>query len=287
MLIAFAALVWPPVLYNVASVTGRYSLRLVAMFWHFHTRGQHRSAGASIGLAAAVKLLSRIGFYLRAAPRAIVWMVVVVAGALGLPLYGWGPIPFGHSCSRRRRMSHTGRPFPRSRIRFTVCLQADGRRRVGASALPRAAAGPRAGRALGRLFLIVSPQQRFADRAGTAKGEGARFAAWVALLVVLNPLAMAHTGVILALPIILIAQELSADHRLWPKLAWMAGVVLVSIPGHTLIFLASMPFETLAGCSGDRAASVGNARIVFSGNRRELAIARRVRTLSAALRTPS
>ena len=58
---------------------------------------------------------------------------------------------------------------------------------------------------------------------------------------------MAHTGVILALPIILIAQELSADHRLWPKLAWVAGVVLVSIPGHTLIFLASMPIEPWQG----------------------------------------
>jgi hypothetical protein len=77
--------------------------------------------------------------------------------------------------------------------------------------------------------------------------EGPRFAVWVALLVMLNPLAMAHTGVILALPIVLVAQALASDQRVWPKVAWTLGVALVSIPGHTLIFLASDPIEPWEG----------------------------------------
>jgi hypothetical protein len=63
----------------------------------------------------------------------------------------------------------------------------------------------------------------------------------------LNPLAMAHTGVILALPILLVAQALASDHRVWPKVAWTLGVALVSIPGHMLIFLASNPIEPWQG----------------------------------------
>ena len=63
----------------------------------------------------------------------------------------------------------------------------------------------------------------------------------------LNPLAMARTGVILALPIMLVAQALASDQRVWPKVAWTLGVALVSIPGHTLIFLASNPIEPWQG----------------------------------------
>ena len=77
--------------------------------------------------------------------------------------------------------------------------------------------------------------------------EGARFSAWIALLVVLNPLAMAHTGVLLALPIVLIAMALESDPRRFPRLAWMTGVFLVSIPGQTLYALVSTPIEPWQG----------------------------------------
>jgi hypothetical protein len=53
--------------------------------------------------------------------------------------------------------------------------------------------------------------------------------------------------VILAIPIVLVAQALASDHRVWPKVAWTLGVALVSIPGHTLIFLASDPIEPWEG----------------------------------------
>jgi hypothetical protein len=45
----------------------------------------------------------------------------------------------------------------------------------------------------------------------------------------------------------LVAQVLASDHRIWPRVAWTLGVALVSIPGHTLIFLASNPIEPWQG----------------------------------------
>lgn len=251
LLIMFVALlVWPPVLYNVAK--GQWSILvalLVAMFWHFHTRGQHRSAGASIGLAAAVKLFpALLGFYLLVrAPRAIVWMVVVVVGTLGLPLLWMGPDTIRAFVQQSQANVTYWETFPAVTYSIHGLLA---RLMVGGEWARPLFHAPLLARVLGVLSavsLIVVATTALRRQSGTAKGEGARFAAWVALLVVLNPLAMAHTGVILALPIILIAQELSADHRLWPKLAWVAGVVLVSIPGHTLIFLASMPIEPWQG----------------------------------------
>ena len=183
----------------------------------------------------------------RAAPRAIVWMVVVVVGALGLPLLWMGPDTIRAFVQQAQANVTYWETFPAVTYSIHGVLA---RLMVGGEWARPLFHAPLLARVLGVLSavsLIVVATTALRRQSGTAKGEGARFAAWVALLVILNPLAMAHTGVILALPIILIAQELSADHRLWPKLAWMAGVVLVSIPGHTLIFLASMPIEPWQG----------------------------------------
>jgi hypothetical protein len=54
-------------------------------------------------------------------------------------------------------------------------------------------------------------------------------------------LAMGHNGVLLALPIVLLVRELVRDRRMWPRLAWSAGVVLASIPRQTLVSLAPSP----------------------------------------------
>ena len=79
------------------------------------------------------------------------------------------------------------------------------------------------------------------------EGEGARFAAWVTLLVSLNPLSMGHNGVLLALPIVLVARSLLGDPRTWLKLLWSAGVVLASIPRQTVFQLVTIPVEPMAG----------------------------------------
>jgi hypothetical protein len=77
--------------------------------------------------------------------------------------------------------------------------------------------------------------------------EGARFAAWTILLVTLNPLAMGHNGVLLALPIILAARALAHDRRRWVRMAWAVGVVLVSIPRQTILSLTPIPVQPLRG----------------------------------------
>jgi len=71
--------------------------------------------------------------------------------------------------------------------------------------------------------------------------EAVLFAIWCILLVTLNPLAMGHNGVLLALPIVLIGKALADDSRVWPKFLWSAGCVLVSIPRQTIFALAPLP----------------------------------------------
>ena len=77
--------------------------------------------------------------------------------------------------------------------------------------------------------------------------EGTRFAAWATLLVLLNPLAMGHNGVLLALPILLAARALRNDERTWPKMVLALSVLLVSIPRQTLLSLAPDPVDPWRG----------------------------------------
>ena len=81
----------------------------------------------------------------------------------------------------------------------------------------------------------------------TDEREGARFAGFATLLVLLNPLAMGHNGVLLALPIALVGRALVGEVRFWPKAAWAAGVVLVSIPKETVFRLAPIPVSPARG----------------------------------------
>jgi hypothetical protein len=71
------------------------------------------------------------------------------------------------------------------------------------------------------------------------------FAIWSVLLLPLNPLAMGHNGVLLALPIVLIGRALAADRSTLLKVLWTAGCVLVSIPRQTIFDPASIPVSPL------------------------------------------
>jgi hypothetical protein len=72
------------------------------------------------------------------------------------------------------------------------------------------------------------------------------FAAWVAMLPVLNPQSLGHNGVLLALPLVLTARALS-DRRPCLKVAWTTSLMLVSIPRQTLWSLAPPPLEPWQG----------------------------------------
>jgi len=245
-----ALLVWSPVQYNLAK--GQWSILialLLAMSWHFHARGQHRSAGAAVGIASAAKLFpALLGLYLLArAPRAIIWMVIAIVAALGLPLLWMGPQTIWMFVEQSQANVSYWETFPA----VTYSLHGAIARLMvrGQWARPLVHA-PLLARVLGvllTLVLLIVATRTLRRHSPSDTKEGARFAAWMALLVVLNPLAMAHSGVMLALPILLVARALSADERIWPKLAWTTGVVLVSIPAHTLIFLVSDPIEPWQG----------------------------------------
>jgi hypothetical protein len=251
VLIVFGALfVWPPVQYNLAK--GQWSILvalLLAMFWHFHVRGDHRSAGASLGVASAVKLFpALLGLYLLArAPRAVLWMVITLVAVLALPLVWMGPHTLQMFLTQSQANVAYWETFPAVTYSIHGVLA---RLMIGGQWARPLVEAPLIARGLGTFaaILLIAIAIWFTRRQCNDDGrEGTRFAAWVALLVLLNPLAMAHTGVILALPIVLVAQALASDQRVWPKVAWTLGVALVSIPGHTLIFLASNPIEPWQG----------------------------------------
>ena len=250
LMIFGALIVWPPVQYNLAK--GQWSILvalLLAMFWHFYVRGDHRSAGASIGVASAVKLFpALLGLYLLArAPRAVLWMVITIGAALALPLVWMGPQTIQMFLAQSQANVTYWETFPAVTYSIHGVLA---RLLVGGQWARPLVEAPLIARGLGTfvaILLVVIATWFTRRQATTMAVKGTRFAAWVALLVMLNPLAMAHTGVILALPIMLVAQVLASDHRVWPKVAWTLGVALVSIPGHTLIFLASDPIEPWQG----------------------------------------
>jgi hypothetical protein len=251
VLVVFGALfVWPPVQYNLAK--GQWSILvalLLAMFWHFHVRGDHRSAGASLGVASAVKLFpALLGLYLLArAPRAVLWMVITIVAVVALPLVWMGPHTLQMFLTQSQANVAYWETFPAVTYSIHGVLA---RLMVGGQWARPLFEAPLIARGLGTfatILLVVIATWFTRGQCNDDGREGTRFASWVALLVLLNPLAMAHTGVILALPIVLVAQALASDHRVWPKVAWTIGVALVSIPGHTLIFLASDPIEPWEG----------------------------------------
>jgi hypothetical protein len=96
------------------------------------------------------------------------------------------------------------------------------------------------------LLLAVHATLRTAA-GGRSPVECASFSAWCVLLPILNPQSMGHNGLLLALPVVLTARSLVPDQRMWPKVAWAAGVVLVSVPRQTLWRLAPAPVDPWKG----------------------------------------
>lgn len=243
-------LVWPPVLYNLGK--GQWSIFIavvLALSWHFCARGQFRLAGACAGLGSAAKLFpALLGFYfLMRAPRAVIWMIVVVVALVAAPLVWMGPGTVHAYVQQSQANVEYWQTFPAVTYSIHGLIS---RVMVGGQWAHPLVRAPLVARALGvvvALVLIVVAMRTLRPRGTADEYEGARFAAWTALLVMLNPLAMSHSGVMLALPIVLIAAALASDRRVWPKLAWTTGVVLVSISGHTLNSLVSDPIEPWEG----------------------------------------
>jgi len=243
-------LAWPPVLYNLEK--GQWSILLsllVALAWRSLARGDRGAAGAWAGLAAALKVFPALlaPYLLLRGGRAFTWFAVTSSALFLMPMALMGPTAF----TGFLRHSDANLPYWETWLGVTYSLDGAAARAliggpwarpiVHAPILARFLVGS-AGLALVATAAWVTGRRQVAD-----EREGARFAAFVTLLVLLNPLAMGHNGVLLALPIALIGRALVGEPRIWPKAAWAAGVVLVSIPKETVFRLCPIPVSPARG----------------------------------------
>jgi hypothetical protein len=239
-------LVWPPVLYNLEK--GQLSILLaviVAAAWRALVVERFALAGAYIGVAAAVKVFPLVlgGYLVARAPRAIAYFAGI-AGASTLLALAWLGLD---ALPAFLRHSAGNLSYWETWPAVTYSLHgAAARVFVGgqwAEPLLHAPALARSLVALASLFL-VGCATLVSWRTSSHDGrEESRFAVWATLLILLNPLAMGHNGVLLALPIVLLGRALLRNRQTWPKIAWGAGVVLASIPRQTLLLLAPAPVD--------------------------------------------
>ncbi|HVZ74120.1 MAG TPA: glycosyltransferase family 87 protein [Polyangia bacterium] len=233
-------LAWPPVLHGLAK--GQWSLilaALIALGARDLERGRPRAAGVWLGVAASLKatpalLLVYLVVRERRAARAMLATGVGVA-ALSIAVNGFAPwIAWFTDAPRDVAAWQTWTANTASLAGVVGRLFAGGpfaTPLVAAPGLARALTIALSLALVAALALVTrrAPPTREADRA--------TFAAWLALVVVLNPLAWTHT-VILALP---------ALARFARGPAALALVVL-SIPRETLLVLAgSIPVQTVPG----------------------------------------
>ncbi|HEX3694782.1 MAG TPA: glycosyltransferase family 87 protein [Polyangia bacterium] len=236
-----ALLLWPPVLHNFEK--GQWSIvlaALTALAWRTRAAGRSAGAGVLVGVAASLKVMpgSVVAFFVardrRAAVAAFVAMVVMVMATL--PLTGVSPwLTFVEQSGANVRALETWYANTASLHGLWARLFVG-----GAYAQPLMAA-PLLGRALQSatiatlLAVALTVTVRYCRfRSPTGEADRALFALWATLAVLLNPLAWAHTVVLLALPIALLFSD-------GDSLALGGALVLLSIPKETLYSLAGAP----------------------------------------------
>lgn len=243
-------LVWPPTLYNLEK--GQWSILLallVALAWRSLARGRPGAAGTLAGLATALKIFPVLlaPYFLLRGRRAFAWFAVTSSALFLLPAAVIGPT----AVTGFLRHSEANLPYWETWLGVTYSIDGAAARLliggpwarpiVHAPALARGLVG-----AVGLLLVAAAAWVAGRDQVSEER-EGARFAVFTTLLVLLNPLAMGHNGVLLALPIALVGRALVGELRFWPKAAWAAGGVLVSIPKETVFRLAPIPVSPARG----------------------------------------
>ena len=254
VLLFFAFLLaWPPVLYNLEK--GQWSILLavlVTLGWRALSRGRAPEAGAWIGLAASVKVFPVLlgGYLLVRARRALIWFVATGLLATGFPLLFIGIGAFAAFIGQSRLNMPYWETFPSVTYSLHGALA---RLLIGGAWARPAIDAPVLARVLDALATLAllgcaGAAALRASRHGRSDAQtSAPFAAWVAILPVLNPQSLGHNGVLLALPLVLSARALLSDGRMWLKVAWGLAFVLVSIPRQTLARLAPPPIDPMEG----------------------------------------
>ena len=250
-LLFFAALlVWPPVLYNFEK--GQFSIliaMLIALGWVWLSRRDGRVGGICIGLAAALKVFpALLGIYLLFRRR-LAAMSFVIAGvaATSVPLLwiGWrGVSEFVVQTAGNLSYWQTWPAVTYSLRGLAARLFIGSNWSVALADAPKTADAIVVVASAALVGIAVRTTLRYGR---TQDSDAVLFAAWSVLLLPLNPLAMGHNGVLLALPIVLIGRALTTEPRAWLKMFWSAGCVLVSIPRQTIFEMAPMPVSPLRG----------------------------------------
>jgi len=244
-LLCFAALmVWPPVLYNLEK--GQFSIliaMLIALGWVWLSRRGCRAAGICMGLAAALKLFpALLGLYLLIRHRrSAMWFVITGIAATTVPLLwlGWRAVPEFIAQTAGNLSYWQTWPAVTYSLRGLAA-----RVLIGSNWSIAVLHAPTAASAIvvvASVVLIGIAVHATLKLAKNPDSDGLLFAMWSVLLLPLNPLAMGHNGVLLALPIVLIGRALATDPSTSLKVLWVAGCVLVSIPRQAIFEAAAIP----------------------------------------------
>lgn len=247
--LCFAALlVWPPMLYNLEK--GQFSIliaMLVALGWVWLSRRDERAAGICIGLAAALKLFpALLGVYLMMRHRrSALWFATSAVAATIFPLFwlGWRAVPEFIAQTAGNLSYWQTWPAVTYSLRGLAA-----RVLIGSNWSVAAVHAPKAADAtviVSSVILIAIAVHATLQHARRHDADDVLFAMWSVLLLPLNPLAMGHNGVLLALPIVLIGRALATDSSMSLKVLWVAGCVLVSIPRQTIFEAAPIPVTPL------------------------------------------
>jgi hypothetical protein len=243
-------LLWPPVLYNLEK--GQWSLLLAALMalgWRALVAERPGWAGASIGLACTLKLAPAAVFpYLwRRRPRAALAFVVTIGALVAGSVAAVGLEPW----LAFLRLAPANVAFWEDRLENAVSVTSltsrlfvPGRHAEPLFDLPmtgRLVAGLVTAVLVGAALLLTWRLPAPARR----PLEGAAFALWCVLGVLLNPLGWLHSSILLLLPAALVLRALgdprlplSGAARLGAELLVVLAVAALSLPKETLVHLA-------------------------------------------------
>ncbi len=236
-LVFFLALLWPPVLHDLAK--GQWSILLavlIAAGWRALARDRPRAAGVWLGLAASLKAtpLLLLGFLVLRHRRAALAMIATLAAALGVSLIASGVEPWRAlfaDAPRDVAAWQTWTANTASLNGLVARLFAGGqfaRPLVEAPAMARVASTALAAIVIGSLALATMR----ADRSPAS--DRALFAAWAIATVLLNPLAWTHTVVIALVPLALLV-------GIVPTWMLVPAFVSLTLPREVLAILGGAP----------------------------------------------
>jgi hypothetical protein len=244
---AFSLLVlWPPVLHNLEK--GQWSIllaALVALGFHALEQRRPRAAGVWLGLAASFKATPILLLaFLALRHRRAAWSMGATLATAGLASLAVGGIaPWSRWIADAPRDVAAWQTWGANTASLNGLLA---RLLAGGSFARPMVASPMLARAvnvvlsLGLLALLGIVTKR---APATPQNERRLFAGWVALVVVLNPLAWTHTAILALVPIALLAKDN-------PIMAATAFLVL------------TVPRETLAALAGPLPVSPGRGLVL-------------------------